>query len=195
MAVRQQARRSTDHADSDMDALERAIDAFRTESGRGLDHTAVAWLKGRYLSEVHWFERKAEVAKRWHYALRIAALTGGVLVPALIAGSSQKGFGDLRFYASVLSVVVALAIGVDGFFHWGERWMRYRQTAEMLKTEGWSYLEGVGRFARSRADDPASKFSLFAASVEGAIHQDVAAFLTTIAREQPTNDQQPNGKQ
>ena len=115
------------------------------------------------------------------------------MVPALIAfaGSNQgKGWNTLRVAASLVSVVVALAVGLDGFFHWGDRWMRYRQTAELLKTVGWSYIEGVGRYRRNAKEHPATNFAAFATHIEGVIHQDVAAFLTTIAPEHPADQAQ-----
>jgi hypothetical protein len=90
--------------------------------------------------------------------------------------------------ASLLSVVVALAVGLEGFFHWTERWMRYRQTAELLKTQGWQYLNGVGAYERDPSTDSlATHFGKFATNVENAIHRDVLAFSTTIAQE-PTKD-------
>jgi len=195
MTIRQAPHEPTDDGAYSASAeLERGINALMTEGGHDLTQTALEWLTGRFLGEVRWFERKAELTKRWHYILRIIAISGGVLVPAMIAfaGSNQgKGWNSLRVAASLMGVVVALAIGLDGFFQWGERWMRYRQTAELLKMEGWSYLEGLGRYRRDEHQGPASNFSAFATHVEGAIHQDVAAFLTTIASEHRADDSPP----
>ncbi|MGA9279146.1 DUF4231 domain-containing protein [Ilumatobacter sp.] len=74
----------------------------------GLPARQTAYLKGRWLDQLEWFEAKAGSNQRTHRRLRIAALVGGV---------------------------VGVAVALEGFLRPGDRWLQYRQTAELLRTE------------------------------------------------------------
>jgi predicted alpha/beta hydrolase len=80
-----------------------------------------------------------------------------------------------------LSLLVAISAAVEGFFRYGERWRHYRRTAELLKTEGWQFLQLTGYYRRHAAH--ALAYPLFASRVEDILQQDVDAYITTVAAE------------
>ena len=148
------------------------------------------WMRDRWLDQVRWFDRRALRANRRYSGLRIVAITGGVLVPALVSvsGTTDTALGDwVKPAAFVISVLVAISVGLDSFFHFGERWRHFRRTAELLKTEGWLFIEGGGRYKRyqhiSSFHDKA--FPLFATKVEELVRRDVEVYLTRIVQEKP----------
>ena len=82
---------------------------------------------------------------------------------------------------------MAVSAAVEGFFRYGERWRHYRRTAELLKTEGWQFLQLTGHYRRHAAH--ALAYPLFASRVEDILQQDVDAYITTVAAE--AADRQP----
>jgi hypothetical protein len=149
-----------------------------------------AWMKDRWLAQVGWFDRKSVSANRWHSVLRIVAIGGGVLIPGLVSLSvSDRGMAgswdDFAKLTFVLSLLVAIAVGLDEFFHFGERWRHFRRTAELLKMEGWLFIEGAGRYRnhQHRSDFHERFFPVFATKVEDLVKRDVEIYLTRIVQE------------
>jgi Protein of unknown function (DUF4231) len=182
---------STSRAGTTADKLERVID------GLTMTEDKKEWMKDRWLDQVLWFDKSAARANLRHGALRIVAIAGGVLVPGLVtiasgSGSSlstQHRAGALAFGVSLL---VAIAVGLDSFFHFGERWRHFRRTAELLKTEGWLFIEGGGRYKahQHQANFHDRFFPFFATKVEELIRRDVEVYLTRIVQEQPEDKDQ-----
>ncbi len=154
------------------------------------------WMRDRWLDQVHWFDGRARDANRRYSVLRVIAISGGVLVPALISvnpGTSTAWIWDwVKPAAFVISLMVAACVGLDGFFHYGERWRHFRRTAELLKTEGWLFIEGGGRYKQHqhRPDFHDRFFSLFATKVEELVRRDVEVYLTRIVQEKPEDSDQ-----
>jgi hypothetical protein len=154
-------------------------------------------LRSRWLDEVTWMERKANRARNGYYALRLTTVVGAVLVPALVSLSpSDQTLEDVvRVATWVVSLVVAITAAVEQFFHFGERWRSYRRTAEMLKTEGWLYLQLSGPYARDGTTH-ADAYPEFALRVEELIQSDVDHFLTEVAVErEKKRDEKPVEKE
>ena len=41
-------------------------------------------MRSRWLDQIVWLEGKANGSQRWYYGLRLVAIVGGLIVPALI---------------------------------------------------------------------------------------------------------------
>jgi hypothetical protein len=154
------------------------------------------WMKDRWLAQVRWFDRKAVHANRWHSVLRVVAIGGGVLIPGLVsANAARTTTGDwdaFKVLTFSVSLLVAAAVGLDEFFHFGERWRHFRRTAELLKMEGWLFIEGAGRYRnhQHRADFHERFFPLFATKVEELVKRDVEVYLTRIVQEKQDDHEQ-----
>jgi hypothetical protein len=136
-------------------------------------------LRSRWIDRVVWTERQATRSRRSYYGLRLVAICGGVLVPAFVSlNLDGHGASFVRWLAFTVSLLVALAIGVEEFFHFGDRWRHFRRTAEWLKIEGWQFLQLSGDY---RGKTHSQAYPLFARRVEGVIHEDVDTFLTHVA--------------
>ena len=153
------------------------------EKIEGLTPLQLEFLRSRWLNQVGYLGQRAEWSKRWHYALRLVAIVGGVSIPALIglnvSGPVSQG---VRWTVFGLGLLVALSTAIDEFFHFGEQWRHYRRTAELLKSLGWEFIERAGPFAEGR--NHAAAFRLFALQVENVIERDVEAFFTRVVKEQ-----------
>jgi hypothetical protein len=106
-----------------------------------------------------------------------------VIVPALVSlnintNNVQTVVGWIAFG---LSQAVAISAAVEEFFHYGERYRHYRNTAEAMKIEGWQFfqLSGAYRHAQSHAE----VYPDFAQRVESIIQRDVEGYLSEVVRE------------
>jgi hypothetical protein len=141
------------------------------------------FLRTRWLEQVLWTEAEAPREQRRHFTLRVTAIAGGVVVPALVSldvgGSAAEA---VRWGAFGLGLLVALAVSLEGFFKFGDKWRHYRRTAELLKIEGWQFFESAGPY---QGLDHRSAFPSFAARTEAIIQRDVDTFISVIATEKP----------
>lgn len=141
------------------------------------------FMKSRWLDQVMWLEGKSKKCQNRYYRLRMVTIIGGVIVPALVsinigASEIQVIFGWIAFG---LSQAVAISAAVEEFFHYGELYRQYRNTAEVMKMEGWYFLQLSGRYRDFTNHEEA--YSTFAETVEQTIEQDLEGF-SKIAQEQ-----------
>jgi Protein of unknown function (DUF4231) len=162
---------------------------LRTELGAlieelDLDEPEKRYLRSRWLDQLVWLEAKAGDAQRKYYGLRVVAIVGGLVVPALVSlnvGSDVAAWVTWATFA--LSLIVAIAVAIEGFFHYGERWRHYRRTAELMKAQGWQFYELAGAYERQPSHRAA--FKMFAATIEGALAEDVDVYIREVVYERP----------
>lgn len=150
-------------------------------SGLPLNELQKQFLRDRWLDQLVWFETKAVANQHRYYVLRVMTIVGGLIVPALVSLNLR---GDnvataLAWTTFALSLVVAIAAALDGFFKYGERWRSFRRVTELLKAHGWQFFELSGPYA---AADHATAFPQFAAQVEAVIQEDLKAFIAQGAQ-------------
>ncbi len=141
------------------------------------------FLRSRWLAQVLWMEGKANSVRAWYYVLRLTAIIGGVIVPALVSlkFSSAVALAIIGWITFVISLLVAISVAVEEFFHYGERWRHYRRTVEWLKSEGWQFFQLGGAYRRYR--NHADAYPVFATRVETLLQQEVEVYITEVAQE------------
>jgi hypothetical protein len=151
-------------------------------AGLALHDLQKQYLTSRWLEQLLWFDKKAAFNQQRYYFLRVVTIIGGVVVPAIVSYNvgRDKG-GTLGWAVFSISLVVALAAALEGFFRYGERWRTFRRTAEVLMAHGWQFFELAGPYA---AADHAAAFPTFAAQVETLVQQDVQAYIAAMAQPQ-----------
>ncbi len=82
-----------------------------------------------------------------------------------------------------LGLLVAAAVALEEFFRFGERWRHFRQQSELLRSEGWGFLELSGPGYR-RFDSHAEAFPAFVARAEEQLRQEVGVYITDVVRPQ-----------
>ena len=148
-----------------------------------LDDRQKRFMRSRWLDQILWLEPKARQSQQRYYALRLVAIVGGLTVPALVSLNVRSSVAsEISWTTFALSLLVAAAVAVEGFFRYGERWRHYRRTAELLKSQGWQFFELAGVYASHRTHRTA--FRAFATAVEGLIAEDVDVYVRHVTREQ-----------
>jgi len=140
------------------------------------------FLQSRWLDQVLWMEKKANLCRDRHYRLRLTAIILGVIVPILIGinvGNNTRLRNAKEALAISLSAIVAVSAAVEEFFHYGERWYHYRRTVESLKTYGWQFSQLSGRYAVFPNHKEA--FRDFSNQIEEIIQRDVEVYVTQVA--------------
>jgi len=140
------------------------------------------FLKSRWLGQVLWMGGKASQCQAWHYALRVTAILGGVVVPALVGLQPANGtIPFLRWATFSISLVVAMSVALEGFFRFGERWRHYRRSVESLQAEGWEFFQLCGAYAA--VEKHADAYPEFARRVEELLRSEVEVYVTQVVKE------------
>lgn len=74
-----------------------------------------------------------------------------------------------------ISAAVTVAGAVEEFSQFGDKWFRYRRTAEVLKSQGWQFMQRSGPYREFTNHRLA--FPMFAEQVEGIIQRDVEVYV------------------
>ena len=140
-------------------------------------------MKSRWLDQVLWLEGRAEQTRNRYYFFRLITIVGGVIVPALVSLNinTNNVKAVVGWFAFGLSQAVAISAAVEEFFHYGERFRHYRNTAEAMKIEGWQFLQLSGAY--SNTESHAEVYPDFAQRVESIIQRDVEGYLSEVVQE------------
>jgi hypothetical protein len=134
-------------------------------------------LKNRWLDQTLWFANKSTHAKRRMTQLRVILIVGGILLPTLAALPDSLPAWLNQWSIIVVSFIVAATAGLEGFFKYGDLYTQYRESAELMKIEGWSYFALSGQYGRF--DTHYAAFEKFTRRIEDIIRMDVRAVLSS----------------
>ncbi|MEO1669324.1 MAG: DUF4231 domain-containing protein [Cyanobacteria bacterium J06631_2] len=148
------------------------------------------FMKSRWLSQMLWLESRAQQNRNRYYFLRLVTIIGGVIVPALVslninANDVQAVIGWVAFG---LSQAVAISAAVEEFFHYGERYRHYRNTAELMKIEGWHFFQMSGAYRH--AQNHTEVYADFAQRVENIMQRDVEGYFSQVIQDKEKSKQQ-----
>jgi hypothetical protein len=148
-----------------------------------LDDMQKHFMRSRWLDQVMWMDSKCEKTQRWHYILRLVAIVGGVVVPALVGLKlgDEKASAAISWLTFGISLMVAISVAVEEFFHFGERWRHYRRTVELLKIEGWKFFQLGGSYQQFGSHGGA--YPLFAGKVEDIMQNEVDVYIAEVVKE------------
>ena len=148
----------------------------------GLSQIQRTYLQERWLGQLSYLGTAARAAQRRYFTLRLVAILGGVTIPALVGlNVGQDGERWVQWLTFGLGLLVAAAVAVEEFFRFGDRWRHYRLQSELLRGEGWAFLQLAGPSYRRYASH-ADAFRLFVARAEETIRQEVGVYIAEVAR-------------
>jgi Protein of unknown function (DUF4231) len=103
------------------------------------------YLSGRLEEQIDFYEKAAARAKLMHVRLQGGIIVLSVMVPVAVS-HPQDWSGWPRFLVVAASLLLPAMTGLTSFRKYGETWISYRTTAELLKTEKYLFLTGSGRY-------------------------------------------------
>jgi hypothetical protein len=148
------------------------------------------FLRLRRLDQVLWMEERANNTKILYYILRLTTIVGGVIIPALVSirvPIRVPSEGTITLVVFVVSLLVAISAALEGFLRYGEQWRHYRLKVELLKEEGWLFLQLSGRYHRFKIHENA--YATFARRVEEWNRLEVGEYITEVARDKTEEDE------
>jgi hypothetical protein len=160
----------------DRDMLEGVIAAVKADPARHLDASQELYLKTRWAGMVMWWHSRSVSARRKYMLLRFVVVVGGVLIPVLATFAMLPDWHAVAtILTAVVGAVVAAAAAWEGVTNHGEVWREKRRAAELLKVEGWQFLQLSGKY---QADgDLKIAFPRFVNEVETMIANEVGEYL------------------
>lgn len=148
------------------------------------------FLRSRWLDQVLWMEGKAAQARNRYQTLKLIAIIGSALLPALVTLNNNNDPQIRQYFywfTFILSVLVSATSSMEGFFLYGDQWRNYRRSVESLKTHGWQYFQLSGPYHPYKSHEEA--FPTFVDQVEAVIQQDVEVYATQIAQPQKKSEE------
>lgn len=134
------------------------------------------YLKRRWIGMVMWWHSRSKVARRKYFGLRAVVVIGGVLLPVLTTLSTRPGWQlDTTLAIAITGAIVAAAAAWEGVANYGDIWREKRRSAELLKVEGWLFLELCGKYEADKSH--AIAIHRFVAEVETLVAREVGEYL------------------
>ena len=145
----------------DVTRLGQAVDLLVEELGSA----QIEFMKARWLHQIQYWDQRSRDARWKYFALRgVVVVLGGVSIPVLATAQASL------VLASLVSAAVAAAAAWDGVANYGQIWLEKRRAAELLKVEGWLFLQRADKYAGLTYQ---VAFSAFATEVERQIAKEV----------------------
>ena len=145
-----------------------------------------AYINARWLKYVEWWDCRSRSAK-WKYQwMRGLVVVAGALIPALVGLRElvEPSHAWIFAVASIIaSLVVAICAGLESLFGFGDIWREKRMAAEIIKSEGFSFLQLAGVYAEFSSHGAAYK--LFAENVEDLIRHEIKDYFVAATPKAP----------
>jgi hypothetical protein len=146
------------------------------------------YIETRVEDQLAYYEKAANRAKAWHVYTQTAIVILGLLVP-VVANLQEAYFlsaGQKTLVITVLSLLLAVLTGIVNFRKFGDLWLAYRSTEEMLKRELFLFETGAGRYR-----DNEEAFSDFVETTESIISVEHERFRALIESAKPPGKEAP----
>jgi len=137
------------------------------------------YLKQRWIGMILWWHSRAVDARVKYMRLRAITVIGGVAIPVLTTLSMRPNWGpNVTILIAVVGALVAGSAAWEGVANYGDTWREKRRAAELLKIEGWQFLQLTGGYLQDK--DYKAAFPRFAAAVEAMIAKEVGEYLAVF---------------
>ena len=97
--------------------------------------------------QISWYDRQSRAAKRRLVACRIASVALAGILTVILVFPYLSGITPVRHVAATLGAIILVLHALPLIYDDGERWLRYRRAAELLKKERLYACSGTGAYA------------------------------------------------
>ncbi len=148
----------------------------------GQDKKLNEYIDARWINYIEWWDSRSSVAKRKYHTLRAAVVIAGALIPALVGLRELNVWGERAWVFAVAaifaSLVVAICAGLESLYSFGTVWREKRAAAELIKSEGFSFLQLTGEYQNFGSHKEA--FKQFAGNVERLIRSEIKDYILAV---------------
>ena len=150
------------------------------------------YLADRVDYQLSYYESEANKAKKIHIKTQNTIIILGLLVPVVVNLPAEWGGGfDARLYiqisVTVMSLLLAILNGLSNFRKYGDLWLSYRMTEELIKHEKFLFLTSSGEY--DEAETASQKFVERIESIISSEHTRFRSLLEEARR--PTATKKP----
>ena len=121
------------------------------------------YIKGRVEHKMNLYSDLAKCNKRIFWCMTATSMICAAIVPVLI---NQKAIEHSEIWATVLSLVVTILVGMQGIFHPREHWRNYDMIYATLRREEMLFSTKSGEY---KISDDVERFHLLVNRVEDLI--------------------------
>jgi hypothetical protein len=134
------------------------------------------YMKRRWGAMVMWWHQRSVQARRKYFLLRFGVVVGGVIIPVLTTMSMRPNWQQgVTVAIAVVGAIVAGCAAWEGVANYAGIWREKRRSAELLKVEGWQFLELCGKYQPDK--DHNTAFPRFVFEVESMIAREIGEYL------------------
>jgi Protein of unknown function (DUF4231) len=144
------------------------------------------FMEKRWIGMVVWWDDRSRRARQKYFLLRAVVVAGGVSIPVMTTLSLLDGWHTpMAITIAIAGAIIAGCAAWEGIANYGETWREKRRAAELLKVEGWQFIQLCGKYEledrkADAADAYARAYPRFAAEVEAMIAREVGEYLTVF---------------
>ncbi len=142
-----------------------------------------AYLSDRVEDQLEYYGNAADRAKRVHMLVQTTIIVLGLLVPVLANLPETVGSIDvsnvIKFAVTLSALALAILTGISNFRKFGDLWLSYRTTAELIKHEKYLFLTKSGQYASKD-----SAFDRFVSAIESIVSSEHNKFRSLIEEAQ-----------
>lgn len=150
------------------------------------------YIKSRVEDQLGFYERAANRNKNIHLRMQTTIIVFGLLVPVVanLQMDYPSGADIKTITITVLSLALACLTGLANFRKYGDLWLAFRTTEELLKKELFLFRTQSGPYK-----DNATAFSRFVQAIEATISVEHERFRSLIESSQrPTTGPSSSGE-
>ena len=157
----------------DVEKIVAAIDQHAKDLAPG----QVEFIKSRWLHQVQFWDQRSRGARWKYFGLRAVMVLGGVSVPVILNVGPEFLGSRTPGVIAFVSALVAAAAAWEGVANYQQIWLEKRRAAELLKCEGWLFLQGAAKYAGQPVPVAAA---IFAEEVEQQIAKEVGEYVASF---------------
>jgi hypothetical protein len=146
-------------------------------------------IDARWINYIEWWDSRSRDAKLKYQRLRGAVVIAGALIPALVGLRELNVWVKYNWVFAVASIiaslVVAICAGLESLYNYGGIWREKRAAAELIKSEGFSFLQLAGEYKQHKTH--ALAFQQFATNVENLIRSEIKDYIAVATPKESDN--------
>lgn len=102
------------------------------------------YMKERVDDQILWHDKKSNWNKWAYVILSVIAIVGSITASIIVH--------YCKILATVLSALVAISVGLNNFLKFQKKWMLYRATSELLKSEKMKFEVNAGEYGNAERE-------------------------------------------